>query len=102
MSVASPNNGGAGGPAAGGSAQQSAHESNRLALEGLMTEFFSPTTSNERKAEIERMLNHFQEQKDSWKPSLEFLARTQNHYVAMFALGTIEVKYFDGLIKGIL
>ena len=67
------------------------NESNRIALEGLMTEFFSPTTTNERKAEIEQMLSHFQAQKDSWRPSLEFLARTQNHYVAMFAISTIEV-----------
>ena len=64
---------------------------NRLTLENLMTEFFSSGTGNARKAEIETMLNHFTAQKDSWRPSLEFLAGTQNHYVAMFALSTIEV-----------
>ncbi len=61
------------------------------ALEGLMGEFFSPRATNERKREIEVMLDNFSRQKDAWRRCLEFMAATQSHYVCMFALNTLEV-----------
>ncbi|XP_020297915.1 exportin-6-B [Pseudomyrmex gracilis] len=59
-------------------------------LEQLMTEFFSPETTNERKRTIERSFQEFSAQIDSWKPCLHFLSSTNNHYVSMFALSTLE------------
>lgn len=59
-------------------------------LEHLMTEFFSPETSNERKRTIERSFQEFAGQIDSWRPCLHFLSSTNNHYVSMFALSTLE------------
>ncbi|XP_015438006.1 PREDICTED: exportin-6 [Dufourea novaeangliae] len=59
-------------------------------LEHLMTEFFSPETSNERKRTIERSFQEFAGQIDSWQPCLHFLSSTNNHYVSMFALSTLE------------
>ncbi|EZA61560.1 Exportin-6 [Ooceraea biroi] len=55
-----------------------------------MTEFFSPETTNERKRTIERSFQEFAAQIDSWKPCLHFLSSTNNHYVSMFALSTLE------------
>lgn len=60
-------------------------------LERLMTEFFSPETTNERKRTIEQSFQEFAEQIDSWRPCLHFLSSTNNHYVSMFALSTLEV-----------
>ena len=62
------------------------------ALEAIMTEFFSPLTSNARKREIEEMLSAFSHQSDAWRQSLDFMAKTGNHHVCMFALNVIEVK----------
>ncbi|XP_024220369.1 exportin-6-A isoform X1 [Bombus impatiens] len=59
-------------------------------LEHLMTEFFSPETTNERKRIIERSFQEFAGQIDSWRPCLHFLSSTNNHYVSMFALSTLE------------
>nr|XP_031828548.1 exportin-6-B isoform X2 [Nomia melanderi] len=59
-------------------------------LEHLMTEFFSPETTNERKRTIERNFQEFKDQIDSWRPCLHFLSSTSNHYVSMFALSTLE------------
>lgn len=59
-------------------------------LEQLMTEFFSPETTNERKHTIEHSFQEFAAQIDSWKPCLHFLSSTSNHYVSMFALSTLE------------
>ena len=56
-----------------------------------MTEFFSPETTNERKRTIERSFQEFAAQIDSWRPCLHFLSSTNNHYVSMFALSTLEV-----------
>jgi hypothetical protein len=64
--------------------------SNLFALESLLTEFFSPVTSNARKAEIESVLSSFTEQSDAWRQSVDFLSRTSNEYVAMFALNSLE------------
>ncbi|XP_026671762.1 exportin-6-B isoform X2 [Ceratina calcarata] len=59
-------------------------------LERLMTEFFVPETTNERKRTIEQSFQEFAQQIDSWRPCLHFLSSTNNHYVSMFALSTLE------------
>ncbi|XP_066594212.1 exportin-6 [Prorops nasuta] len=59
-------------------------------LERLTTEFFSPETSNERKRTIEKSFQEFAAQVNSWRPCLHFLSSTNNHYVSMFALSTLE------------
>ncbi|XP_043495290.1 exportin-6-A [Polistes fuscatus] len=59
-------------------------------LEHLMTEFFSPETTNERKRTIEHSFQEFAGRLDSWRPCLHFLSSTNNHYVSMFALSTLE------------
>ncbi|XP_053610107.1 exportin-6 isoform X2 [Plodia interpunctella] len=59
-------------------------------LEVLMSEFFAPTTTNYRKREIESMLENFSNRRDSWKHCLLFLQKSQNQYVLMFTLTTLE------------
>ncbi|XP_075977666.1 exportin ellipsoid body open [Anticarsia gemmatalis] len=59
-------------------------------LDMLMSEFFAPTTSNYRKREIEGMLENFSSSSDSWKHCLLFLQKSQNQYVLMFTLTTLE------------
>lgn len=59
-------------------------------LEGLMSEFFSPSTNNYRKREIEIILENFTSQRDSWKHCLLFLQNSPNQYVLMFTLTTLE------------
>ncbi|XP_037294381.1 exportin-6-like [Manduca sexta] len=59
-------------------------------LDILMSEFFAPTTSNYRKREIESMLENFSNRRDSWKHCLLFLQKSQNQYVLMFTLTTLE------------
>ncbi|XP_012256638.2 exportin-6 [Athalia rosae] len=59
-------------------------------LEQLMTEFFSPQTTNEQKRTIEHSLHEFASQINSWRPCLHFLSSTNNRYVSMFALTTLE------------
>lgn len=60
------------------------------ALESLMNEFFGPATSNERKREIEEILNNFTQTKDSWQHCLYYLSNTTNEYVMMFCLTALE------------
>lgn len=60
-------------------------------LDVLMSEFFAPATSNFRKREIESMLENFSNRSDSWKHCLLFLQKSQNQYVLMFTLTTLEV-----------
>lgn len=55
-----------------------------------MSEFFSPGTSNERKRQIEELLNQFSQTRDCWKQCLYFLSSTQNEYVMMFCLTVLE------------
>lgn len=62
-----------------------------VALEALMKEFYSHTTSNHRKREIEGILDHFVQQKQAWKSCLHFMVRTSSHYVCMFSLNSLEV-----------
>lgn len=71
---------------------QDLNESDSLAaLEYLMEEFFSPTTSNARKQQIEQQLNSFRCIPQFWKVCLFFLNNTSSQYVTMFALSTLEV-----------
>lgn len=64
--------------------------SNLRALEVLLEEFFSPRTDNARKAEMEKVLGAFAAQPSAWRDCLYFLSHSANHYVAMFALTTLE------------
>lgn len=59
-------------------------------LEALMSEFFAPATNNMRKREIENILETFSNRPDSWKHCLSFLKKSQNQYVLMFTLTTLE------------
>ncbi|XP_013378925.1 exportin-6-like, partial [Lingula anatina] len=55
-----------------------------------MSEFFDARTTNERKRQIEELLNHFSQQRDAWHHSLYFLANTKNNYVMMFCLTVLD------------
>ena len=61
-----------------------------IQLERIMNEFFAPTTSNDRKRTIEQLLSNFSNQDFAWRECLAFLAATQNHYVSMYSLTTLE------------
>ena len=58
-------------------------------LEVLMNEFFT-TTSNDRKREIENVLNSFLQQDGAWRSCGFFLNNTKNHYVLMYSLSVFE------------
>ena len=67
------------------------NSSDLAALEALLGEFFANATSNERKREIEQILNHFGQQTNAWHQCLGFLAANKdNHFVSMFVLNTLE------------
>uniref|UniRef100_A0A8C6UCK5 Exportin 6 n=1 Tax=Neogobius melanostomus TaxID=47308 RepID=A0A8C6UCK5_9GOBI len=55
-----------------------------------MTEFFHSCTTNERKREIEELLNNFAQQTGAWRHCLFFLSHTQNEYVMMYSLTVFE------------
>ncbi|XP_047503232.1 exportin-6 [Pieris napi] len=59
-------------------------------LEMVMLEFNAPTTNNFRKREIELMLESFFNNRESWKHCLLFLQKSQNQYVLMLILTTLE------------
>ncbi|KAK5856463.1 hypothetical protein PBY51_008055 [Eleginops maclovinus] len=65
-------------------------ETSLRALEGLMTEFFHSCTTNERKREIEELLNNFAQQTGAWRHCLFFLSNTRNEYVMMYSLTVFE------------
>ncbi|MED6276870.1 Exportin-6 [Characodon lateralis] len=65
-------------------------ESSLRALENLMTEFFHSCTTNERKREIEEVLNNFAQQTGAWRHCLFFLSNTRNEYVMMYSLTVFE------------
>ncbi|KAL4686080.1 hypothetical protein H8959_001677 [Pygathrix nigripes] len=65
-------------------------EASLRALESLMTEFFHDCTSNERKREIEELLNNFAQQIGAWRFCLYFLSSTRNDYVMMYSLTVFE------------
>ncbi|XP_076324683.1 LOW QUALITY PROTEIN: exportin-6-like [Tachypleus tridentatus] len=68
----------------------SSDQSSLRALESLMTEFFSPSTTNGRKREIEELLNNFSYQEGAWRHSLYFMSNTRNEYVIMYCLTMLE------------
>uniref|UniRef100_A0A8C7FI74 Exportin 6 n=1 Tax=Oncorhynchus kisutch TaxID=8019 RepID=A0A8C7FI74_ONCKI len=55
-----------------------------------MTEFFHSCTTNERKREIEELLNNFAQQMGAWRHCLYFLSNTRNEYVMMYSLTVFE------------
>ena len=63
---------------------------NLQGLENLLSEFFSPAASNERKREIEKMLENFQQEEAAWRECLFFLNKSTNPYVCMFSLTSLE------------
>ncbi|CAH1795674.1 unnamed protein product [Owenia fusiformis] len=65
-------------------------EASLRALEGLMTEFFHVQTTNERKRQIEELLNNFSQQKDAWRHCLFYMANTGNEYVMMYCMTVLE------------
>ncbi|XP_062340396.1 exportin-6 isoform X1 [Osmerus eperlanus] len=65
-------------------------EASLRALESLMTEFFHSCTTNERKREIEELLNNFAQQTGAWRHCLYFLSNTSNEYVMMYSLTVFE------------
>ncbi|XP_062467918.1 exportin-6 isoform X5 [Pezoporus occidentalis] len=65
-------------------------EASLRALESLMTEFFHNCTTNERKREIEELLNNFAQQIGAWRFCLYFLSSTRNDYVMMYSLTVFE------------
>ncbi|MGH0115379.1 UNVERIFIED_CONTAM: hypothetical protein FKN15_000014, partial [Acipenser sinensis] len=69
---------------------QASEEASLRALEDLMIEFFHSCTSNERKREIEELLNNFAQQTGAWRYCLYFLSNTQNEYVMMYSLTVFE------------
>nr|DBA19354.1 TPA: hypothetical protein GDO54_015205 [Pyxicephalus adspersus] len=65
-------------------------EASLRALESLMTEFFHTSTSNERKREIEALLNNFAQQLGAWRFCFYFLSSSHNDYVLMYSLSVFE------------
>ncbi|KAM6962761.1 exportin-6 [Aplochiton taeniatus] len=65
-------------------------EASLRALESLMTEFFHSCTTNDRKREIEELLNNFAQQTGAWRLCLFFLSNTSNEYVMMYSLTVFE------------
>ncbi|CAI9592094.1 unnamed protein product [Staurois parvus] len=55
-----------------------------------MTEFFHTSTSNERKREIEALLNNFAQQLGAWRFCFYFLSSSHNDYVLMYSLSVFE------------
>ncbi|XP_041473600.1 exportin-6-like [Lytechinus variegatus] len=65
-------------------------DSSLRTLEGLMSEFFAISTTNQRKRDIEELLNNFSAQSGSWRLCFSFLMHTRNEYVMMYALSVFE------------
>ncbi|XP_031571842.1 exportin-6-like [Actinia tenebrosa] len=59
-------------------------------LEALMNEFFSGTTGNQRKREIEQVLHNFGQQSGAWHHCVYFMGHSSNHYVLMYAISVFE------------
>uniref|UniRef100_A0A4W4GQB2 Importin N-terminal domain-containing protein n=1 Tax=Electrophorus electricus TaxID=8005 RepID=A0A4W4GQB2_ELEEL len=55
-----------------------------------MTEFFHSCTTNDRKREIEELLNSFAGQPGSWRHCFYFLSNSRNEYVMMYSLTVFE------------
>ncbi|KAL5018253.1 hypothetical protein ScPMuIL_003975 [Solemya velum] len=65
-------------------------ENSLKALEDLLSEFFNAVTSNDRKREIEELLNNFSQTQDAWKHCLYFMSSTKNEYVMMYCMTVLE------------
>ncbi|XP_006823726.1 exportin-6-like [Saccoglossus kowalevskii] len=65
-------------------------DSNLRSLEALMSEFFASSTTNERKRQIEELLNNFSAQSGAWRHCFFFLSHTCNEYVMMYCLTVFE------------
>lgn len=65
-------------------------EATLSSLDNLLTEFFGPSSSNERKRQIEELLNNFALQDGSWKQCMYFLSHSSNQYVLMYAFSIFE------------
>ncbi|CAG2107015.1 unnamed protein product [Medioppia subpectinata] len=59
-------------------------------LEALMNEFFHDSTTNERKRQIEVILNEFSKQDNCWPQCLQYLTQTDNEYTLMYCLSVLE------------
>ncbi|XP_063286605.1 exportin-6 isoform X1 [Pelobates fuscus] len=65
-------------------------EASLRALESLMSEFFHTGTTNERKREIESLLNNFAQQLGAWRFCFYFLSSSHSDYVLMYSLSVFE------------
>ncbi|XP_015917777.1 exportin-6 isoform X2 [Parasteatoda tepidariorum] len=59
-------------------------------LEVLIHEFYNISTTNERKRQIEEILENFKNQPECWKHCLSFLSNTSNEFVMMYCLTVLE------------
>lgn len=59
-------------------------------LESLINDFYSGSTSNDRKRELELMLSSFSARDDSVNYSLKFLTTSRNELTIMYCLSVIE------------
>ena len=59
-------------------------------LESLINEFYSGSTTNERKRELETMLNSFSARNDSVDYCLRFLTISRSEFTIMYCLSVIE------------
>lgn len=59
-------------------------------LESLINDFYSGSTSNERKRELELMLNSFSARNDSQDYCLRFLTVSRSEFTIMYCLSVIE------------
>ncbi|CAJ0957449.1 unnamed protein product [Ranitomeya imitator] len=69
---------------------RASEEASLRALESLMSEFFHTSTSNDRKREIEALLNNFAQQLGAWRFCFYFLSSSHNDYVLMYSLSVFE------------
>lgn len=60
------------------------------ALEVLMNEFFDSSTDNNRKREIEQVLQNFSQQSGAWHHCVYFMNNCSNQYVLMYAVSVFE------------
>jgi len=65
-------------------------EESKQRLESCLSEFFSPETSNDRKRQIEFMLDSFQKQSGAWKQALYCLGTEVSQYLTMYSQSIIE------------
>ncbi|ALC48627.1 Exp6 [Drosophila busckii] len=70
------------------------HEASMTSLEGLLNEFYQPSTSNARKREIETNLLAFKSQPEAWQLCLRVATAsnsfTENQFLWFFSTSTLE------------